>query len=104
VAVFVVIAAAAIADVTAGPGVQWLSVMLAIFIASLVSSIAGFAFSAICGAMLFHLIEAPVEVVAIMLFCSIANQLMMTWMVRDNIRTDALIPFLVGGAIGLPFG
>jgi uncharacterized membrane protein len=41
--------------------------MAAIFIAALTSSIAGFAFSAICGAMLFHLLDDPVHVVEIMM-------------------------------------
>ena len=54
-------------------------VMAAIAVASLVSSIAGFAFSAICGAMLFHLSDDPVQVVQVMVTCSIANQAAMTW-------------------------
>ena len=33
--------------------------MAAVFVAALTSSIAGFAFSAICGAMLFHLLDDP---------------------------------------------
>ena len=37
--------------------------MAAVLVAALTSSIAGFAFSAICGAMLFHLPEDPVQVV-----------------------------------------
>jgi hypothetical protein len=50
----------------------WVS--LAILAASLVSSIAGFAFSAICGAMLFHLIDDPVRAVQIMMICSVGGQ------------------------------
>src|SRR5215472_5055517 len=47
------------ARVLPSAGVAGLSVVvvLAIFFASALSSIAGFAFSAICGAMLFHLID-----------------------------------------------
>jgi uncharacterized membrane protein YfcA len=59
-------------------------VMAAIFIAALVSSIAGFAFSAICGAMLFQLIDNPVR--------------------RRSIRWRPLVVFLVGGLFGLPVG
>jgi hypothetical protein len=33
--------------------------LVAVFAASTVSSIAGFAFSALCGALLFHLIDNP---------------------------------------------
>jgi hypothetical protein len=47
--------------------------MAAVFVAALSSSIAGFAFSAICGAMLFHLLDDPVQVVQIMMICSIAG-------------------------------
>ena len=53
--------------------------MLAVFVAALTSSIAGFAFSAICGAMLFHLLGDPVQVVEIMMICSIAGQALMVW-------------------------
>jgi hypothetical protein len=35
----------------------------AIFVSAFASSIAGFAFSAICGALLFHMIDDPLRVV-----------------------------------------
>ena len=46
-------------------------VMAAVALASVISSIAGFAFSAICGAMLFHLAGDRVQIVQIMIVCSI---------------------------------
>ncbi len=46
----------------------------AVFAASLLSSLAGFAFSALCGAMLFQFRHDPVTVVQIGLLCSLANQ------------------------------
>ena len=45
-------------------------VLIAVFVASTVSSIAGFAFSALCGALLFHLIDSPVYAVNVMIVCS----------------------------------
>jgi uncharacterized membrane protein YfcA len=78
--------------------------MAAIFMAALTSSIAGFAFSAICGAMLFHLLRDPIHVVGIMMICSIAGQGMMVWSVRRDICWRNLLPFLAGAAIGLPLG
>ena len=78
--------------------------MGAISVASVVSSIAGFAFSAICGALLFHLIPSPVQAVQIMILCSIANQAAMTWSLRREVDWRALGVFLMGGAMGLPFG
>lgn len=85
-------------------GDRGLLVMLAVFLASCASSIAGFAFSAICGAMLFHLIGAPVQVVSIMIFCSIANQLLMNWSLRKGIAWGGLAPYLLGSALGIPVG
>jgi uncharacterized membrane protein YfcA len=78
--------------------------MAAISFAALASSIAGFAFSAICGAMLFHLADDPVQVVQLMIVCSIANQAAMTWSLRRSIDWRAMRLTLVGGAIGLAVG
>jgi uncharacterized membrane protein YfcA len=78
--------------------------MAAVFVAALSSSIAGFAFSAICGAMLFHLLDDPVQVVQIMMICSIAGQALMVWSLRRDIDWRGLRPFVVGAAAGLPVG
>jgi uncharacterized membrane protein YfcA len=80
----------------------WVS--LAILAASLVSSIAGFAFSAICGAMLFHLIDDPVRAVQIMMICSVGGQSLVVWALRREIPWRTLSVFLAGAAIGLPLG
>ncbi len=69
--------------------------------ASLIGSLAGFAFSAICGAMLFHLHDDPVRIVQVMITCSIANQAAMTWALRADINWRALTPYLAGGMLGL---
>ncbi|MEX3686886.1 sulfite exporter TauE/SafE family protein [Paraburkholderia sp. BR14263] len=76
----------------------------AVFLASGISSIAGFAFSAVCGAMLFHLSADPVQVVQIMIVCSIANQTAMVWSLKRDIQWRPLAVFLVGGGVGLPLG
>ena len=78
--------------------------MAAIFVAALSSSIAGFAFSAICGAMLFHLLDDPVHVVEIMMICSIGGQALMVWSLRRHICWRDLLAFLAGAAAGLPLG
>lgn len=75
--------------------------MVAIALASLMSSIAGFAFSAVAGAMLFHLLDDPVRVVQLMITCSIANQAMMTWDVRREIDWRGLTVYITGGMLGL---
>jgi uncharacterized membrane protein YfcA len=82
----------------------WALVMPAIFAASMASSIAGFAFSAICGAMIFHLSHDQVRLVQIMITCSIANQAAMTWALRRDIEWHGLRIYLAGGALGLSAG
>lgn len=78
--------------------------MAAILIAAAVSSVAGFAFSAVAGAMLFHLMPDPVQVVHVMIACSIVNQLVMTWAMRRDVDWGRLSVFLAGGLAGLPMG
>lgn len=90
--------------VAVGPADRIVPVMLAIFAASLISSVAGFAFSAICGALLLHIVEEPVRAVQIMMVCSAAGQGFMVWKLRREIDGRALLPFLVGAAAGLPLG
>jgi uncharacterized membrane protein YfcA len=87
-----------------GPMPEAVLVMLAVFFAALVSSVAGFAFSAICGALLFHLIDDPVRAVEIMMICSVGGQATMVWALRRNIEWHGLSNFLIGGAFGLPVG
>lgn len=86
------------------PTERSLWIILVIFVAALVSSIAGFAFSAICGAMLFHLIDDPVRAVQIMMICSVGGQSLMVWALRHEIAWRTLSIFLLGAALGLPLG
>ncbi|MGY2047241.1 sulfite exporter TauE/SafE family protein [Methylobacterium sp. JK268] len=78
--------------------------MLAVTIASAISSIAGFAFSAICGAIVFHLSANQVQLVETMIVCSVANQSAMVWAMRRDIEWRRLRPFLLGGFASLPVG
>lgn len=86
------------------PTHQSLWMAMAIFAASVVSSVAGFAFSAICGAMLLHLVDDPVRGVQIMMVCSIAGQSLMVWSLRRDIDWRQVAVFLAGAAFGLPLG
>jgi uncharacterized membrane protein YfcA len=87
-------------------GVAGLSivVLLAIFFASALSSVAGFAFSAICGAILFHLMTDQVRIVETMIICSIAIQVLSVWTLRSAIDWRVLPAFVAGGLLGLPIG
>ncbi len=80
------------------------AVMIAILFSALTSSIAGFAFSAICGGILFHLWDDHVRIVAIMIACSTANQAVMVWSLRREIRWADLPLYLAGGVLGVPVG
>jgi uncharacterized membrane protein YfcA len=86
------------------PGIPSVAIMVAIAAAAAFSSIGGFAFSAICGAVLFHLDIDRVQAVEIMMLCSVANQATMVWALRRNIDWRGLAVFLTGGALGLPVG
>jgi len=76
----------------------------AVFAASLLSSLAGFAFSALCGAMLFQFRHDPISVVQIMLLCSLANQSLSVWMLWRDISWRQLPPFVLPGAVGVLCG
>ncbi len=78
-----------------------LAALLGIFGAATLSSIAGFAFSAIAGALLLHLMKSPVQIVEIMMLCSIAIQSLSVWVLRQGIDWRSLATFLVGGLLGV---
>ncbi len=102
--IILVVASLGCAVVLAPHGVRDETAMVLIGLAALLSSIAGFAFSGICGAMLFHLYNDPVQVVQLMITCSIANQATMTWDLRREINQQDLMVFLAGGVPGLAAG
>jgi uncharacterized membrane protein YfcA len=78
--------------------------LIAILLASAASSIAGFAFSAICGALLFHLMDSPVYAVQVMIVCSIAMQMLSVAALWQSIDWRSLPVFLIGGVVGVPAG
>jgi uncharacterized membrane protein YfcA len=69
-----------------------------IFVCATISSIAGFAFSAISGSMLLHTVRDPVEAVQIMLIASIALQAYSVWALRRALNLRELLPYFAGGA------
>lgn len=78
--------------------------MLALGGAALMSSIAGFAFSAIAGAILFHLSSDTIKVLELMICCSIANQCTMVYSFRHEIAIADLTRYLPSGALGVVLG
>jgi hypothetical protein len=76
----------------------------AVFVAATISSIAGFAFSAVAGGMLLHMVDSTVKVVMIMMVCSIAIQSLSVAFLWRDIDWRKLPIFLFGGIVGLPIG
>jgi uncharacterized membrane protein YfcA len=72
-------------------------ICIIIFVCATISSIAGFAFSALSGSMLLHVVTDPVLAVRIMLVASIALQGYSVWALRKSIRLRELLPYFVGG-------
>ena len=85
---------------------QWSTIvpLAMVLVASAVSSIIGFAFSALCGALLFHVIDSPVYAVQVMIICSIAIQLYCVASLWHSIDWRSLPVFLIGGLPGVPLG
>jgi uncharacterized membrane protein YfcA len=93
------------ATVLSAPGTEGAAfALIAVFAAATISSIAGFAFPALCGALLFHLMDSPVYAVQVMIICSIAIQLLSVAALRRSIDWRGLPIFLIGGVPGVPVG
>jgi uncharacterized membrane protein YfcA len=74
---------------------------IAVFCGAFVSGLAGFAFSAVAGAVLLHVLP-PLEAVPLMMACSIAVQATNLWALRKHIRWKESLILVVGGLLGVP--
>src|SRR5258705_13539992 len=72
-----------------------------VFAGALVSGMAGFAFSAVAGAMLLHVLP-PLEAVPLMMICSIAVQTASLGAPRPSPRGKGSCAFILRGVLGLP--
>ena len=77
--------------------------IVSVFLGALVSGLAGFAFSAVSGAILLHWLPA-VTVVPLLLACSIATQLLSITKLWRTMKWRQSVPFLIGGTVGIPVG
>jgi uncharacterized protein len=77
---------------------------LVVFVAAILSSVAGFAFSALAGALIFHIAQTNVEAIQIMLIASITIQAYSVWWMRRSIVVRNLTPYLAGGLATIPAG
>lgn len=68
------------------------------------SSIAGFAFSPLAGAVLFQVNPDAILVVQILLVASVALQIYCIWHLRVHVRSLEFLPYTIGSLITLPLG
>ena len=73
----------------------------AVFAGAFVSGLAGFAFSAVAGAILLRIFQ-PLEAVPLMMACSIGVQAANLWALRQNIQWKESLPLILGGLLGIP--
>lgn len=73
----------------------------AVFLGAFVSGLAGFAFSAVAGALLLHILP-PIEAIPLMMACSVAVQATNLWALRDSIAWKESLTLVIGGVLGAP--
>jgi uncharacterized membrane protein YfcA len=73
----------------------------AAFSGALVSGLAGFAFSAVAGAILLHALP-PMEAVPLMMACSVGVQAANLWALRKNIQWRGSLFLIIGGCSVFP--
>jgi uncharacterized membrane protein YfcA len=84
----------------AGDFSQWL-VALGVFAGAVVSGFSGFAFSAVAGAVLLHVLP-PSEAVPLMMVCSVLVQSASLVSLRRHVEWRAAAPLVAGGLFALP--
>jgi uncharacterized protein len=77
--------------------------VLANFFGALIAGVAGFAFGLIASVMWLHVIT-PAESAALISGYAILIQCLAIWKLRHALRVARLLPFIAGGAAGMPLG
>src|ERR1043165_4180120 len=75
----------------------------ATFAAALVAGMAGLAFGLVAAAVLLHVLT-PLQTTTLIVAFGLIVQGYSVWKLRRALKLRRLLPFLVGGAIGLPVG
>jgi hypothetical protein len=73
------------------------------FAAALVTGVAGFAFGIVAAAVWLHVLP-PAQTTALIVAYGLIVQGISVWKLRRSIKLPRLLPFLLGGAIGVPIG
>jgi uncharacterized membrane protein YfcA len=89
-----------------GPGSSTIAqmTMAVVFACATIAGIAGFAYSALAGALLLHLHADPVSTIELLLVTSIAMQAFAVWSIRRTIRIRMLAAYLAGSLVTAPIG
>jgi uncharacterized membrane protein YfcA len=82
---------------------RFLVTTVAVFAGALVAGLAGFAFSAIAGAILFHWMP-PLDAVPLLLVCSITTQCFGIAKFWHVIEWRSVAPYALSGLLGIPIG
>src|SRR5258707_8706962 len=82
---------------------EQIAICAAVFLGGIVSGFAGFAFSAVAGAILLHVL-APILAIPLMMSCTIVSQAATLAVFRRFTDWRATLPMIVGGVAGLPIG
>src|SRR5262245_60898649 len=77
--------------------------VFATFVAALIAGVAGFAFGLIASAIWLHVIT-PAESPALISGYAILIQGFAIWKLRHALQGERLLPFVAGGAAGIPLG
>jgi len=73
----------------------------AVFSGALISGLTGFAFSAVAGVILLHILP-PIEAVPLMMACSLPVQAVTLWTFRRNVQWKTSFVLILGGLLGIP--
>jgi uncharacterized membrane protein YfcA len=82
---------------------EQIAICAAAFLGGIVSGFAGFAFSAVAGAILLHVL-APILAIPLMMSCTIVSQAATLAVFRRFVDWREALPMIVGGVVGLPIG
>jgi uncharacterized membrane protein YfcA len=77
--------------------------LAAAFCGGLVSGVSGFAMGLVVSGVWLHII-APEQNALLIVLCGLVTQGAGIWRVRHAIKWRTILPFIVGGAIGVPLG
>ncbi len=80
---------------------SYLLLSIAVFSGAFVSGLAGFAFSAVAGGVLLHVLQ-PLEAVPLMMACSVGVQVANLWTLRRTIQWKQSLILVLGGLLGVP--